>query len=101
MHAEACRAISNAKRLEILSLLRDGERNVTELAELMGISRTNVSQQLSILRNAGVIDRRRQGTTVSYHISNLKILKAYDLMTEVLEQKISAGVKALGKKGAR
>jgi ArsR family transcriptional regulator len=104
MHAEVCRSISHPKRLEILSLLRDGERSVSELAEMMGLSSANVSQQLSILRNSGVVDRRRDGTMVYYGITHQKILRAYDLMTEdlmteVLEQKIAAGVKALGKKG--
>ena len=96
LHAEVCRCVAHAKRLEILHWLREGERSVSELSELMGISPTNVSQQLSIMRGAGVLGSRRQGAKVFYRIINLKILKAYDLMTEVLEEKISAGLDALG-----
>ena len=48
-HAEVCRSIAHPKRLEILNLLRNGERSVGELAQLMEISPTNVSQQLAVL----------------------------------------------------
>lgn len=95
MHAELCRAISHAKRLEILSHLRDGELSVGELAERMEVAPANVSQQLTVLRNRGVVDRRKEGTTAYYFITNPKILKAYDLMTEVMEEHLSKGAKVL------
>jgi ArsR family transcriptional regulator len=98
LHAEICRSISHPKRLEILSLLGSSERSVTELAELMGISPANVSQQLGVLRNSGVVERRMEGTSAFYRIANMKILKAYDLMTEVMEEKIAGGLKALEEK---
>ncbi len=89
MHAEICKTIANPKRLEILNLLRRGERHVGELAEQMSVSAANVSQQLAVLHGAGVVSRRRDGTTVFYRISNPKILKAYDLMTEVMKDAIA------------
>jgi ArsR family transcriptional regulator len=85
MHAEICKTIANPKRLEILNLLRRGEKHVGELAEAMDVPAANVSQQLAVLRGAGVVSGRRDGTTVFYRIANPKILKAFDLMTEVMK----------------
>ena len=84
LHAEICKTIANPKRLEILNLLRRCERPVGELAAEMGIPATNVSQQLAVLRGAGVVSSRREGTTVFYRVAHPKILKAYDLMSEVM-----------------
>ena len=85
MHAELCKTIANPKRLEILNLLRGSEKPVGELAEAMDVPAANVSQQLAVLRGAGAVASRREGTTVFYRIANPKIMKAYDLMTEVMK----------------
>ncbi len=90
LHASVCKTIAHAKRLEILHLLRGGERSVSDLARAMAIPAANVSQQLAVLRAAGVVEGRQEGTTVRYRIANPKILQAYDLMTEVLEEQLAA-----------
>lgn len=100
MHAEICKVLTSAKRIEILNLLRDGERSVGEIASLAGISRTNVSQHLSFLRQKGMVLSRREGTNIFYTVANLKIFKAMDTMKEVLlerlqeEQDFVAGLSA-------
>jgi len=85
-HESICKTIAHAKRLEILDTLRDGEMSVGELADKMGVAPANVSQQLAILRNAGVLAARQEGTSVFYRIANVKILQAYDLMTQVMKE---------------
>ena len=90
VHATVCRTIAHAKRLQILDLLRSGERSVNDLAEAMGASAANVSQQLAVLRGAGVVRTRREGTTVYYSVANPKILQAYDLMTQVMRDQIAS-----------
>ncbi len=95
-HAEVCRSIAHPKRLEILNLLRDGERSVGELAQLMGISPTNVSQQLAVLRNSGVVNRRMEGTTAFYELTDDRVIRAYDLMSQVMEEQLTRRSKALG-----
>jgi ArsR family transcriptional regulator, virulence genes transcriptional regulator len=89
-HADFCKTIAQAKRLEILDNLRNRERSVTDLAELIGAQAANVSQQLAILRTAGAVATRREGTTIYYRIAHPKILQAYDLMTEVMEEMTAA-----------
>ncbi len=93
MHAEICKVFTNPKRLEIISLLRDGERTVNELTELAGVPQANVSQHLTVLRQNNVVTTRRNGANIYYKIANPKILQACDLMREVLLEKLSENEK--------
>jgi DNA-binding transcriptional ArsR family regulator len=88
MHAEICKVFTNPKRLEIISLLRDGEKTVNELTELAGVPQANVSQHLTILRQNNVVTTRRNGANIYYKIANPKILQACDLMREVLLEQL-------------
>ncbi|MDD5615701.1 MAG: metalloregulator ArsR/SmtB family transcription factor [Candidatus Methanoperedens sp.] len=93
MHAEICKVFTNPKRLEIISLLRDGEKTVNELTELAGVPQANVSQHLTVLRQNNVVTTRRNGANIYYKIANQKILQACDLMREVLLEKLSENEK--------
>ena len=93
MHAEICKVFTNPKRLEIISLLRDEEKTVNELSELAGVPQANVSQHLTVLRQNIVVTTRRNGANIYYKIANPKILEAFDLMREVLLEKLSENEK--------
>ena len=93
MHAEICKVFTNPKRLEIINLLRDGEKTVNELTELAGVPQANVSQHLTVLRQNNVVTTRRNGANIHYKIANPKILQACDLMREVLLEKLSENKK--------
>ncbi len=86
LHAEICKTISNPNRQAILDTLRDKEMSVTDLVNRTGISQANLSQHLAILRTKGVVNTRREGNNIYYSISNLKIIEAYDLISEVLQE---------------
>ena len=86
LHADICKTISNPNRQAILDIIRDREMSVTELVNRTGISQANLSQHLAILRSKGVVSTRREGNNIYYSISNPKIIKAYDLISEVLEE---------------
>lgn len=86
LHADICKTISNPNRQAIIDTIRDGEMTVTELVNKTGISQANLSQHLAILRSKGVVNTRREGNNIYYSISNLKIIQAYDLISEVLEE---------------
>ncbi len=90
MHAEFFRIIAHPKRLEILDRLRDGEVNVTQLAKAMDVRTVNVSQELAPLRSAGVVETRREGKTVYYRLSNVKIVQAYELIAQAMRELASA-----------
>lgn len=84
LHAEVCKTLANPKRIEIISLLRSGEKPVATLLEETGLLKANLSQHLSVMRQRGIVKARKEGLAVYYRIANLKIVKACDLMREVL-----------------
>jgi DNA-binding transcriptional ArsR family regulator len=89
LHSDMCKTISNPKRQAILDSLRNGELTVNEIVEKTGIAQANISQHLSLLKDKGVVILRRQGNNSFYSISNIKIIEAYDLISEVLKDSLS------------
>lgn len=86
LHSELCKTLANPKRQEIMDCLRNGELSVNELVAITGIPQANLSQHLSILRAKGVTETRRSGANIFYKISNPKLLTAFDLITEVMQE---------------
>ena len=69
-------ALSEPTRLQLLNILREGERNVGELAQLCGTTAANVSRHLSLLTKHGMVLRESRGTSVYYSIADQAV---YDL----------------------
>ena len=95
-HAEVCQTLASPIRLELLSFLRDGEKRVNELAELTELNQANVSQHLSLLRSKGIVVARREGTNIYYRIANPKIIRACDLIREVLAEQAAEHAELVG-----
>jgi len=91
LHARICHVLANPKRLEIIDRLRTDERSVGELAGIMQIGQANLSQHLAVMRQQGIVTPRREGASVYYGLSNPKIVKACDLMRQVLLEHLKAG----------
>lgn len=83
-HAEFCKSFVHPIRLAILDSLRDGEKTVTQIVEKLGIRQSSVSQQLSFLRRLGVVRKKRVGQRIYYDLADRRVLKAYDLVDEVI-----------------
>lgn len=88
IHAEMCKIFSNPTRLEILNLLRDKEMSVTELIEKTKLSQANISQHLSIMKSKGIVASNRNGKNIYYKLTNPKIIKAFDIIREVLKERL-------------
>ena len=88
LHADVCKVFSNAKRLEVLNILRDKEMTASDLIGEIGLSKANLSQHMSILKSKGVVLTRREGVNIYYRISSPKIIQACDLMREVLLEQL-------------
>ncbi len=84
LQAEICKTIASPKRLEIMNALKSGEKSVTELVEILGVPKANVSQHLAMMRHKGILKTRRDGVNIYYSISNLKVIEACNLMKEVM-----------------
>ncbi len=95
LHAQMCRVFTSPKRLEILNLLRDKELSVGELAKIARIRQANLSQHLGVLREKGIVKTRRAGTTIYYSLSNPKIIKAFDIIREMLLERLTANDKLI------
>jgi rhodanese-related sulfurtransferase len=67
--ARVGRALASGRRLELVDVLANGERTVEALAGEVGLSVANTSQHLQILRQAGLVASRREGTSVHYRLA--------------------------------
>jgi DNA-binding transcriptional ArsR family regulator len=74
------RALADPKRLCVLETLAAGEASVSELSSCVGCQVPNMSQHLAVLRSAGLVTTRREGSTVYYRLANPKVLEAYRLI---------------------
>lgn len=84
-HAEMCGAFAHPLRLELLQLLHErGESTVSDLAEATGMRMANLSQHLAIMRSTNMVLSRKEGVSVYYRLADLRIIEAFDLITQVL-----------------
>ncbi len=81
---EIFKVIANQKRLELIQLLTHGEMHVNEIVSMLGISQSNVSQHLSLLRQADIVSTRKDGTTVYYRLRDKRIAQACNLIRRFL-----------------
>lgn len=73
-------ALAEPTRLRLLNLLRGGERNVGELAQLCGYTAANVSRHLSHLQQQGLVERESRGTSAYYRIADAAVYELCDLV---------------------
>ena len=81
--AAIARALADAKRLCVLETLAEGERSVSELSREVGCQVPNMSQHLAVLRSAGIVATRREGSTVFYRLADQQVLEIYRLLQQV------------------
>ena len=81
--ASIARALADPKRLCVLEQLAGGERSVSDLSRDAGCQVPNMSQHLSVLRAAGLVASRREGSTVFYRLVDARVLDAYRMLQEV------------------
>ncbi len=84
LHAGVCGTLSNATRLRILALLAKQERSVGEMAEMIGVSSSNLSQHLAVLSAHHLVAARKQVRTVFYSLTDRRIIQACALTRAVL-----------------
>ncbi|MBI4823506.1 MAG: winged helix-turn-helix transcriptional regulator [Nitrospirae bacterium] len=88
LQAEVCKTLASPKRLEIIDVLKSGEKTVTSLVQILGIPKANISQHLSLMKHKGILRSRREGVNIYYSIANPKVVKACLLMKEVLTEQM-------------
>jgi ArsR family transcriptional regulator, virulence genes transcriptional regulator len=81
--ATIAKALSDPKRLCVVEQLSGGERSVGDLSRCIGCQVPNMSQHLAVLRTAGIVERRREGGSVLYRLTNPSVLDAYRLLQQI------------------
>jgi ArsR family transcriptional regulator len=88
--AELFRALANPTRIRILEELRDaGSLTVGEIQQRAGLEASNVSQHLSILRTHGLVDTRRDGTSIWYSVTAPELFKLLDVARAIFEKRVN------------
>jgi ArsR family transcriptional regulator len=62
------KALSDPNRVRVLKLLQEGELCVCEIQKVLGLAQSTVSKHMKLLEDAGLVDRKRQGTWIIYSL---------------------------------
>src|SRR6266446_2752034 len=81
--SEFFKALAHPIRIRILDCLRDGEKGVNELSEILQIEPANVSQQLAILRVRNIVIGRKAGSNVYYSVSDATLFRLLDVAKDI------------------
>ena len=77
------KALGNRDRLMLLCHLAEGERNVGELENTLGIVQPTLSQQLGVLRREGMVTTRREGKQIFYRIASAEALAVIETLYQL------------------
>ena len=75
--ARVAKAMASGRRIELLDVLANGERTVEALAGETGLSVANTSQHLQVLRQAGLVATRREGTSIHYRLAGPEVVELW------------------------
>jgi ArsR family transcriptional regulator len=87
--AQYFKTLGHPARIRVLEVLREGERSVGQLRPLVGIESSHLSQQLAVLRRAGIVVSRREGSTVIYTVADPRIFDLLQLAKQILTTSLS------------
>ncbi|MGH9020016.1 MAG: ArsR/SmtB family transcription factor [Acidimicrobiales bacterium] len=87
--AEFFKTLGHPARIRVLEVLRDGERSVGELIPEIGIEPSHLSQQLGVMRRAGLVQVRKEGTTVLYSVNDPMIFDLLEVAKRIISLSLS------------
>jgi DNA-binding transcriptional ArsR family regulator len=88
--ARRFRVIGEPTRIKLLDQLREGERSVNDLAACLGAGQQNISKHLTVLADAGILARRKDGTHVYYRIVDEGVLGLCEQVCGSLGQQLQS-----------
>ena len=94
--ARIAKALAHSSRLLMLDALADGEMCVCELTELVGADQSTVSKHLAVLKQAGIVADRKEGTMTFYRLKVGCLRGFWQCLESVLRDNIKAQQAALG-----
>jgi len=81
--ADLCFALADPKRIDIIHALEKHPYNVNELTTELGISQPTTSRHLKILRERGLVQSTRHGVSITYALSDLRLIQALELLNDI------------------
>jgi len=89
LEADFCFALSDPNRILMLYALSEKPLNVTELTHELGLNQPTTSRHLKVMRERGLVQTVRTGTTVTYHLSDQRLIQALDLLRSVMRDRLT------------
>jgi DNA-binding transcriptional ArsR family regulator len=90
LHSQLCAGLADPKRILILYALNERSMNVSELAEALNLPQPTASRHLKLLRERGLVTADRKGTSVYYAVTDMRVIKALDLLRAVLADQLQS-----------
>jgi rhodanese-related sulfurtransferase/biotin operon repressor len=87
--ARAAKALASGRRTELVDVLANGERSVEALAREVGLSVANTSQHLQVLRQAGLVATRREGTSVHYRLAGPEVFEFWQALRTLAASRLA------------
>lgn len=84
LKAEFFKTLGHPARIRVLELLSDRDQAVAELLPVVGIEPAHLSQQLAVLRRAGLVTSRREGSTVIYSLTSPRVAELLSVARGIL-----------------
>lgn len=93
--AEFFKTLGHPARIRVLELLAERERAVGEMLPEVGVEATNLSQHLAVLRRAGLVTFRREGSTVFYSLTSPQVAELLAVARRILTEVLAGQVELL------
>jgi len=97
--AEFFRTLGHPARVRVLELLRDGEMTVGDLQAELGIDSSGTSQHLGALRRQGILEARKEGTSVYYRVRDPRVFQVLESARQVIGSRLEEANALLGQLG--
>jgi DNA-binding transcriptional ArsR family regulator len=94
--AEILKAVAQPTRLAILEFLRAGEECVCRICPALGGNQPNISKHLALMKKAGVLDSRQEGTMTFYWVKDTRVYEILDLVDEMIRRETRERLKVAG-----
>jgi ArsR family transcriptional regulator len=91
LKAEFFRALGHPVRIRLLQALRQGEQTVGALQAELELDSSTASQQLAALRKQGLVESRRDGTSVYYRVKDRRTLELLELAKQIISANLAEG----------
>ena len=91
------KALAHPTRIQIIKLLRDGEMCVCNILPSLDSEQSNTSQHLTVLKNQGIVESRKDGSKVMYSVKNREVYEMIDLAEAIILRQIEETKTSLSK----